>query len=305
VDSPGQPGDNPGQPEDNPSQTVDSPVQPEDNPSQTVDSPGRPEDSPGQTVSGSGRPAEFGSYGGVLRRRLINTGGNSAVLEVDMAYNKDWLPAGRADQIVMCKNWISIMSPADVRTKWGIPTDEFQELGTRFAEAQALLQKAQSSDRTPVINEQCREAFEALTTIMRFFKGHRFLVPPLTNADLISLGLVPHDTHPTPTGNPKAEVTVETFLLGRHELGIHIIYVSGDPQDKANKGYRIWYKVVPPGGEPVTSPEQLDKSFFTRRKKDVLHFNYEDSGKTAYIAVQIENDGKKGPWGPMISTIIP
>jgi hypothetical protein len=30
----------------------------------------------------------------------------------------------------------------------------------------------------------------------------------------------------------------------------------------------------------------------------VVVFDYGDSGKTAYIAVQIENDGKKGPWGP-------
>jgi hypothetical protein len=222
-----------------------------------------------------------------------------------MPFNADWLPGRRADQLVMGKNWISIMSPAEIRTRWNISTEEFQELGTRFAAAQALLQKAQSSERTPVITEQCREAFEALVTTMRFFKSHRFLVPPLTNADLVSLGLVPHDTGRTPTGVPKAEVTVETFLLGRHELGIQIVYVSGDPEDKANKGYRIWYKVVPPGGEPVTSPNQLDKSFYTRRKKDVMQFEYEDSGKTAYIAVQVENDGKKGPWGPLISAVIP
>jgi hypothetical protein len=30
-----------------------------------------------------------------------------------------------------------------------------------------------------------------------------------------------------------------------------------------------------------------------------------DSGKTAYFAVQIENDGKKGVWGPMVSALIP
>jgi hypothetical protein len=121
----------------------------------------------------------------------------------------------------------------------------------------------------------------------------------------VNLGLTPHDTHPTPSGPPTAEVTVEPFLVGRHELGIKIVYISGDPEDKANKGYRIWYKTVPPGGDPVTDPEQLGKSFYTRRKKDVLSFDYTDSGKTAYLAVQVENDGKKGPWGPVISAIIP
>jgi hypothetical protein len=56
---------------------------------------------------------------------------------------------------------------------------------------------------------------------------------------------------------------------------------------------------------PVTSPKQLDESFFTRRKKDVVVFDYEDSGKTAYLAVQVENDGKKGPWGPLVQAVIP
>jgi hypothetical protein len=100
-------------------------------------------------------------------------------------------------------------------------------------------------------------------------------------------------------------VTVETCLLGRHELGYRIVYVSGDPDDRANEGFRIWYKVVPPGGEPVTDPKQLTGSFFTRRKKDVIPFDYADSGKTAWMAVQIENGGKKGPWGPLVSAIIP
>ncbi|MDR1308072.1 MAG: hypothetical protein LBK74_10930 [Treponema sp.] len=221
-----------------------------------------------------------------------------------MSKKSDWLASSRTDQLVMCRNWISVMI-AETRTAWGIPAPQFQELGLLFAAAQELLQKASGNDRTPVINEQCREAFDAMTGKMRFFKGHYFLVPPLTNADLISLGLIPHDTHPTPTGKPTAEVVVETFLVGRHQLGIRIIYISGNPEDKANKGYRIWYKVVPPGGEPVTNPKDLTESFFTRRKKDLMDFDYGDSGKTVYIAVQVENGSKKGPWGPIVQAVIP
>jgi hypothetical protein len=204
----------------------------------------------------------------------------------------------------MARNWIDVMTP-DVRTAWGVPLEQFTALETLHAAADALLQKAQSGERTPVITEQCREAFDALTAKMRFFKAHYFLVPPLTAADLVNLGLSPHDPHATPTGTPTAEVTVETYLVGRHELGIRIIYITGSPEDKSNKGYRIWYKAVPPGGEAVTNPKQLDESFFTKRKKDVVLFEYEDSGKTAYIAVQVENDGKKGPWGPLTSALIP
>jgi hypothetical protein len=41
------------------------------------------------------------------------------------------------------------------------------------------------------------------------------------------------------------------------------------------------------------------------RKKDLVPFDYGDSGKTAYFAVQVENGGKQGQWGPMVSALIP
>jgi hypothetical protein len=41
------------------------------------------------------------------------------------------------------------------------------------------------------------------------------------------------------------------------------------------------------------------------RKKDVIEFDFEESGKTAYFAVQVENGGKKGPWGQIVSALIP
>jgi hypothetical protein len=67
----------------------------------------------------------------------------------------------------------------------------------------------------------------------------------------------------------------------------------------------VWYSVVEVGGEAITDPDTLTDSFSTHRKKDVIEFKFGDSGKTAYIAVQIENGSKKGKWGPMVSAIIP
>jgi hypothetical protein len=98
---------------------------------------------------------------------------------------------------------------------------------------------------------------------------------------------------------------VETFLLGRHELGIKMIYLTGSPQDAANKGYRIWHTLAAPGEKPPVNPEALHQSFFTKRRKDLIQFNFEDSGKTCFMAVQVENEGRKGPWGPMVSALIP
>jgi hypothetical protein len=44
---------------------------------------------------------------------------------------------------------------------------------------------------------------------------------------------------------------------------------------------------------------------FIKRLKDVIEFEFGESGKTAYFAVQVENDGKKGQWGPLVSALIP
>jgi hypothetical protein len=41
----------------------------------------------------------------------------------------------------------------------------------------------------------------------------------------------------------------------------------------------------------------------TEKRPDRVDFG--DSGKTAYFAVRIENEGKKGPWGPLVSALIP
>ena len=140
---------------------------------------------------------------------------------------------------------------------------------------------------------------------MRDIKKRFFFTPPLTEADFVSLGLKPHDAHPTASGAPTAQVMVETCLAGRHELGVKIVYVTGSPNDAANKGYRIWYSVLAAGESPPANPEDLRKSFYTQRKKDLIEFDFGDSGKTAYFAVQIENGGKKGPWGPLVSALIP
>jgi hypothetical protein len=80
---------------------------------------------------------------------------------------------------------------------------------------------------------------------------------------------------------------------------------AGIRTDPANKGFRIWYSVVTSSEIPPANPDDLRKSFYTKRKKDVIEFDFGDSGKTAHFAVQIENEGKKGPWGPLVQALIP
>jgi hypothetical protein len=204
----------------------------------------------------------------------------------------------------MVKAWITIITT--YLQQWGIAESVVQNLSALAAAAGSALDAAKNeTSRTPVATARCKEAFDALTAAMRDVKRRYFLTPPLTDSDFVALGLSPPDGIHTPSGVPTAQATIETYLVGRHELGVKIVYVTGGPADPANKGYRIWYSVVGQGETPPAGPDDLRKSSFTMRKKDLLQFDYGDSGKTAYFAVRIENGGRQGPWGPLVSALIP
>jgi hypothetical protein len=215
----------------------------------------------------------------------------------------------------MAQQWVSVLDEdtKDAQgmtvkkyTAWGMPAAVFGNFGTLCGQAQAALIAAKDDEtRTTVVNRRCRTAFDAMNGAARDMKKRYFLVPPLTEADIVSLGLKVHGGPSAPSGDPTAQVKVETYLIGRHELGLRIIFVSGDPDDPANKSFRIWYRVTAPGEAPPTDPEQLPKSFSTKRKNDRIEFGFADSGKTAHFAVQVENGGRKGPWGPIVSALIP
>jgi hypothetical protein len=221
-----------------------------------------------------------------------------------MSQRTDWLPASREDILAMARDW-QIVAGTNA-SAWGIPPAVLQNLDSLIQTADSALAAAKNeTTRTPVATAQCKEAFDVLTAAMRDMKRRYFLTPPLADSDYIALGLKPHDTTPTASGTPTAQVTIETYLVGRHELGVKIIYVTGTPTDPANKGCRIWYNVTAQGETPPANPDDLRKSFYTKRKKDVIEFAFNDSGKTAFFAVQIENEGKKGPWGPLTNALIP
>ena len=224
-----------------------------------------------------------------------------------MSQKTDWLPGTRTGQLAMCRDWQSVLVTGGKAAAWDVPAARVTELQNTADGAESALSTAQNeTTRTPVATAACRTAFAAMIELMRDTKNRYFLTPPLVDpTDYISLGLKSHDRTPTPSGTPTAQVTIETFLVGRHELGISIIYVTGNPNDPANKSYRVWFKKTSPGEPAPASPGELTEAFSTKRKKDVIEFDYADSGKTVHMAVQIENDGKKGPWGPLVSALIP
>ncbi|MDR1218195.1 MAG: hypothetical protein LBK73_01135 [Treponema sp.] len=120
-----------------------------------------------------------------------------------MATDKDRLPKSRAEQLAMADGWISVCVAK--QTDWNIPVPALTELAAlRNAVRTALETVKNESTRTPVANARRKDSFDAQTGFMRGFKRRRFLSPPLTDSDYVSLGIKPHDEHSTPSTAPTA-----------------------------------------------------------------------------------------------------
>jgi hypothetical protein len=223
----------------------------------------------------------------------------------------DWMPASRDNQLAMADNWLVYLTAAR-RTAWNIPQDQYNELADLTDTARTMLQKAKDdSQRTPVVTVQCNEAFKALKEKLRFFKAHYFLSPPLTNADIAALGLdIPEDRSdiPAPESEPEADFGFPDY----HLIDVLNIRRRGPPKGdpRSEWGVRIHIGILDGTGPwritapPVTGSD-LPWSKFTRRRRERFDFDG-NSGKTVYICLCYENGkGNAGPFGPIISAVIP
>jgi hypothetical protein len=228
-----------------------------------------------------------------------------------MSQKTGWLLSDHIGQLTMAKDWHRIAGANAVG--WGIPAATLTGLGNRIQAANTALSTAKTeTTRTSVATTQCKAAYDELTAAMWDMKRCYFLTPSLIDADYIALDFKPHDSKLRASSVPAAQVGQkavgfllrslrraanstqlifrDSMLFGyrrivRHELGVTMIYVTGSPKDPANKGFRIWYNVIAQGETSPANPDDLRKFFFTKRKKDVIDFDFRDSGKTAYFAV--------------------
>jgi hypothetical protein len=176
------------------------------------------------------------------------------------------------------------------------------------------------SQRTPVVTAQCKEAFEALVEKMRFIKNRYFVSPPLTAPDFAALLLKEPDPVYSRRGVPKAQMTAEIGRTGVARLFLKLVYAEGteslaDPH--TDMEYQIrWAKYSP--AHPVSNPAageiaavpalalELPVVFTTKRKRELIAFESEDSGKTAYFAIRIGNGNNEyGQWCTLFHAVIP
>jgi hypothetical protein len=232
--------------------------------------------------------------------------------------SNDWLPARRDDQIGMAKDWLTVLRAK--AAEWFVPDTEIRLLEALTANADAILIKAKSSERTMVITAQCKEAFSALTEKMLLIKNRCFLCPPLTEADLISLQLTPKDLAYTPPTVPTEQVEGDILRPGVHLLEIILRIITRTENHYGQFGFRIYWGIFPNRDamveetpslkrEPPQIPGSVDAlpfSKYTKRKRERFNFDPADSGKLVFFCVRLENtEGDAGPWGPLLSAVIP
>ena len=218
--------------------------------------------------------------------------------------NRNWLPRRREMILAMGKNWnVNMAAKAD---PWGIPEDIRVRLSAAIDIAEREL-AIPPNERNAVTNTRLKTAFDELTAAMRDIKKRYFYNPPLTDSDIVALGLKLKDSEPTPVADPVGLAKASVKYPNKGALELHLEHDGSTPADaKANYGFRIYHGVVAAGETLPASGMDLHESIFSRKKKVLFTYNPDDSGKTAYFCIRYENSkGKAGQWGAMFSAIIP
>jgi hypothetical protein len=216
-----------------------------------------------------------------------------------MVTRSDWLPRPKTAKIEMSNNWAAKIA---ANPGWEIPAAVPQNLTAKTAALQTLL-LTPPEDRTPTINARIKAAEKALDDAMRDVKKRYFYVPPLDDADLISLGLKPKDAEPTEIPAPEARVQA-TF---QHEGNAMVLRITTpvSPDLRPYHGVKMRYAILDQAAPPPANPEQLTTDDFITAKKKKYTFDAEYSGKYLYYRLRWESKtGKKGPWGDIQKTII-
>jgi len=241
---------------------------------------------------------------------------DSKIMSIDnksrICYNKrnrgknmrsDWMPSRRIDRLNMAMVWREILLRKG--DEWGVTAEEMVEMnalikGVEDAAADAMHSGGGSVDRTRV-----RGAYAALTAFMRALKSRRFLCPPLTGGDLVSLLLKPRDA--TLTGHYEVRETVDFVLELRAIREILVKFWISGAAGKARpancNGAVIAWAVL---DAPPESIGELTNQALATRTPHALSFAYSERGKMVYVAAAWQNKrGKLGPWSGILNTVVP
>jgi hypothetical protein len=217
----------------------------------------------------------------------------------------DWMPTSRSALLAMAQDWLPQIKSRGKRD-WRMDDEEIAAFEDAVTSAENENTRPKSQ-RTTTTNARLQMAFDNLTAVMRDTKKRFFHTPPLTQDEIISLGLKPKDTKPTPVGKPKGKAAVSITYTASGALQVNIKPIGEAVQNsKANYGFRIYYGFFKTSDLPPSSGKDLRESKFSRQKKILFSFEPEYKGQLVYFCVRYENSkGEAGDWGDLSAALIP
>jgi hypothetical protein len=213
----------------------------------------------------------------------------------------DWLPSKREEQLAMANKWIEEL-PKHLG-RWTVTPAEISDLEDFAETAQETLSQLVSGSAVDV--SRAREAFTELVRYMRYLHSRKFFSPPMDDSDYVRLGLRPPDRIRTEHVVVNELVEFEIRLRGIRELEINF-WVKGAAHRAKPSGYDGAVIVWDTLSAPPERPTDLAHHTMASRTPHIIEFDEADRGKTAYIALQWQNErGITGPWSEMQTAIVP
>jgi len=215
----------------------------------------------------------------------------------------DWMPSRRIDRLNMARVWREVLLQRG--DEWGVTAEEMVELnalikGVEDAATDAMRSGDGSVDRTRV-----RGAYAALTAFMRALKARRFLCPPLSGADFVSLSLRPRDGILTGHYEVReiADFALELRSIRKIMVSFWIAGASHRARPANCNGAMIAWAVL---SEPPKGVAELTNKDLATRTPFTLRFDETERGKRVYVAVAWQNKrGKLGAWSNILNTVVP
>jgi hypothetical protein len=191
-------------------------------------------------------------------------------------------------------------------TAFNIQDAVFQPLLNLHAAFKAAYEKALDPNRGPVDIAEKNRTRDALEKALRnFIKAFLLYSPFVSDKDRDEMKLPIHDTKPTPIPPPSTfpEYDIDTSIQSR--LSIHFWDEASKKRGKPKgvHGAEIRWEIRE---EAPAKAEDLSNSDFATRTPHVFAFTGDKQGQRVYFCLRWENNkGEKGPWGTMVSAVIP
>jgi hypothetical protein len=205
--------------------------------------------------------------------------------------------------------------------KLGLDADEINTLQDYFLKFRTLHDQCANNEQPKTVTRQKDEAVADYLKELRRFIRELQANSNMTDPIRADYNITISSGRKSKIGAPSGEVVLNlSYEGGLHKVIVKIAALTDTADARADYGVAIYRGLMPHGGAtleqaagakhylmkaPISGDELLYYRF-TRKKKEVVVFDPDDAGMTAYFCARYENQkGDVGEWGPVVWIIAP